>query len=355
MTATYPKVQAFKKDNPIQIRPGIAGKVALIGSFNSEETAPVYYSDLDLAYKELGSDTTFNGVAVLEDLFVGASGILAVNTTTWTGTGNEKTPDKSITTAKLTDALAKIKHEKFDCIFIADLLTDAFLPIITDFLDERQLNKIPAGFGGACSRTTLQEYTATSELLGEHCYGVVTQQFKVKNNLLSLLKYVAYWTGVVAGLNVGNSMTKKIMPGVNGLEPEYNFEVSENGFTGLDLLQLGFMTFECLDRENNIYCCVNSEQPNGYDLYINRVRDYVLREMALITFLGYRNRALTLGQVEQELDRVRDVCVNTLDLLEGIDYHIVKAGANCVDVYVDRLLFAGVITEINVYFTVEVI
>ena len=31
MTATYPKVQAFKKDNPIQIRPGIAGKVALIG------------------------------------------------------------------------------------------------------------------------------------------------------------------------------------------------------------------------------------------------------------------------------------------------------------------------------------
>lgn len=354
MTAVYPKVQAFKKDNPVTLRPGMAGKVVVIGSFDTEETAPMFFSDLDKAYKALGNDMNFNGVSVLNDLFVGASGILAVNTTTWTGEGDNKTPEKEITTAKLTEALAKIKQEKFDCIFIAELLTDEFLPILTAFLDERMLNKMPAGFGGACSRPDIATYAVTSELLKDHCYGVVTQAFKVNDETLTLLQSGAYWTGVVAGLNVGNSMTKKIMPGVTGLTPEYTFETVQTGYSGLDLLELGFMTFECLDRENDVYCCVNSEQPNGYDLYINRVRDYVLREMALITFLGDRNRTLTLGQIEQELDRVRDKCVNTLDLLEDIEYHIVKRNADCVDVYVDRLLFAGVITTINVYFTIEV-
>ena len=357
MTAEYPKIQAFEKKNPTTVKPGMAGKIAVIGSFNTTETNPVYYDDLDEAYKKLGTDTSFNGVAVLKDLFFGASGLLVVNTTKWTAgltENDDPVADKSITTVDLVNALAKIKNEKFDSIFIAELLTDAFLPIITDFLDDRLLNKMPAGFTGAINRSTLPEYTTTAGLFKDYSYGVVTQQLKVNDELLSLLRSGAYWTGVVAGLNVGNSMTKKVMPNVSGITPEYIFETVEEGYSGLDLLKLGLTTFECIDRENNIYVCVNSEQPNGYDLYINRVRDYVLREMALITFLGDRNRQLTLGQIEQELDRVRDVCVNTLDLLEDIEYHVVKKNSKCVDVFLDKLLFAGVITDINVYFTIEV-
>ena len=353
MVAEYPKVQSFKVDNPIQQRPGMAGRVALIGAFSKDFTDPILVNGVDEAYTEFGKDTTFDGVKCIEPLFKGASSILGVNITTRSG----QTVEKDITTAKLTDALAKIKHEKFNTIYIAGLITDAFLPIITAFCDERRLNKMPVGFGYAINRSTLAEYTTTAGLFKDYSYGgVCGQQFTIgdADAPLSLMESGAYWTGLVSGLNVGNSMTKKIVDGVTAVTPEYNFEVVEEGYSGLNLLQLGLTTFECLDRENRQFVCVNSEQPNGLDLYINRVRDYVLTKMALHNYLGERNRPASIGQIEQELDRVKDECVNTLDLLSDIEYHVVKKDASCVDVYITKLLFAGIITEIDVYFTVEV-
>ena len=49
------------------------------------------------------------------------------------------------------------------------------------------------------------------------------------------------------------------------------------------------------------------------------------------------------------------LCVDTLDLLEDINYDVVKKDANCVDIYIDSLTFAGLITEIDIYVKVEVI
>jgi len=350
MTATYPKVQFFKQNNPVQLRPGIAGKVAVIGAFKNPSDTPVFCNGLDDAYAKLGNDDTYNGCAVLEDLFVGANSILAVNVTTVSG----NTVDKTLTTQKLTDALAKIKNEKFDSIFIAELLTDEFLPILTTFFDNRLLNKLPCGLFGSVTRNTLADYTTTAGLFKDYSYGIVTQQLEVNGTELSLLKTGAYWAGVVSGINVGNSMTKKQVPNVTGVTPEYVFETVQSGISGLDLMGLGYTTFECFDRENDVYLCVNSEQFNGYDLYVNRVRDYVIREMALHTYLGERNTPKTLGEVEQELDRVKNVCVKTLDLLEDIQFYITKKDAKCVDVHITKLLFAGIITEIDAYFTIEV-
>lgn len=357
MTAKYPKVQVYKVDNPIQQKPGMAGQVALIGAFDITDTDPILVSNLDEAYSKLGSDKNYDGVKCLEPLFKGASSILAVNITTKSGSGQEETIVTDITTENLALALSKIKNEKFNTIYIAGLLTDAFLPIITAFCDQRLLNKMPVGFGYAINRSTLGEYTTTASLFGDYSYGgVCGQQFTIKNarEPLSLIESGAYWTGLVSGLNVGNSMTKKIVDGVTAVTPELLFEVVKEGYSGLDLLQLGLTTFECFDRENRTFVCVNSEQPNGLDLYINRVRDYVINEMALHNYLGERNRSVTIGQIEQELDRVKDKCVNTLDLLSDIEYNVVKKDAGCVDVNITKLLFAGIITEIDVYFTIEV-
>lgn len=353
MTAKYPKVQVFKVDNPIQQKPGMAGKVALIGAFDSTATDPVIVSNLDEAYTKLGSDMTYDGVKCLKPLFKGASSILAVNVTEKSG----QTVSKDITTTNLALALAKIKHESFNTLYIAGLITDAFLPIITAFCDQRLLNKMPVGFGYAINRSSLEEYTVTAGLFKDYSYGgVCGQQFTINDasEPLSLVESGAYWTGLISGLNVGNSMTKKVVDGVTAITPELIFEVVSSGYSGLDLLQLGLTTFECFDRENKTFVCVNSEQPNGYDLYINRVRDYVINEMALHNYLGNRNRAVTMGQIEQELDRVKDKCVNTLDLLSDIEYKVVKKDAGCVDVHITKLLFAGIITEIDVYFTIEV-
>ena len=63
----------------------------------------------------------------------------------------------------------------------------------------------------------------------------------------------------------------------------------------------------------------------------------------------------TLDEIRQELDRIKEMCVNTLDLLEDINFTVEKKDVNCVDIYIDSLVFAGLITEIDVYVKIEVI
>lgn len=260
------------------------------------------------------------------------------------------TPDTTITTTKLATALAKIKGEDFDILFVAATLTDAFLPIITNFLDECFELKYPAGYVGCLQGASDAANVTSAGLAGEHCYGLITQRLKVNGVLLSVLRSAAYYCGVLAGMNVGNSMTMKVVPNVAGVSPEYSFETGGSGKT---LLEAGITTFKCQDRGNGRYIVVNSEQPNGYDLYINRVRNFVVKQLSLQQFLGERNNNATVNEIKQEIERVKAMCVDTLDLLEDINFTVNKKDATTVEIHIDSLLFAGIITEIDVYVRVE--
>ena len=347
-----PDVNVFLKKTQLINRPGVASKIAVIGAFNTEETDPRLFVNVDKAQTDFGNDTSFNGCAVVPNLFIGASSLLCVNTTTWTGTGDNKTANKELTTAKLTSALSKIKGEDFDILFVAENITDAFMPIITAFCDECFKIKMPIGYGASLTGATAEANVTTAGLAGEHCYALNTQQLGINgNDPVSVLLSTAYYVGLIAGMNVGNTMTMKVVDGVTSVSPELTFET---GSDGTKLLEAGITCFKCQDRNSGRYVVVNSEQPNGLDLYINRVRNFVVKEFALHQFLGDRNKPKSHNQIEQELDRVKDMCVNTLDLLEDISYKIVKKNANCVDVYIDSLLFAGIITHIDVYVRLEV-
>ena len=341
--ASLPKVQMFNKTNPVKSKPGLASKIALIGAFDCTETEPILFTNIDDAYEELGTDTSYAGVACLDELFYGASSILAVNITTKSGSGQNEVVDKDITPGKLTSALSKISGEDFDMLYIAVKVDSNLIPIMTAFLDKRFLDKLPAGY------VAFSNFNAN--LAGDFSYGLLNQQLIVNDTLLSEVESAAYYCAVLASLNVGNSMTMKVVPNVTGVTPELSFETGGNG---LSLLESGVTTFRCQDRGNNKYIVVNSEQPNGYDLYINRARDFVVREMSLHQFLGERNRTASLNEIKQEVARVKERCVNTLDLLEDIEYNVEKKSPNCVDINITKLLFAGIITEIDVYITIEV-
>ena len=58
-------------------------------------------------------------------------------------------------------------------------------------------------------------------------------------------------------------------------------------------------------------------------------------------------------KIKHELMRVKTECVN-LGLLKDIVYDVEKKDARTVDIHIQKLLFDGVITEIDVYVTVEV-
>lgn len=359
MTAVIPNIHVYtKKTQLINAPMGMANKVALIGAFDSAETSPRLFETVGDAQAEMGTDTTFNGCVCIEPIFLGASSLLCVNTNVRTESGGSTTDDKEMTVNKLTEALAKIKGEDFDIIYVAETLTDTFIPIITAFLDECYEMKNPAGFVGIIAGSSASANVTSAGLAGEHCYGLLTQSFEVDGTWYSLLKSGAYYTGLVAGTNVGNSMTMKEVYGVTNVSPEYTFEVnSETGVAiddGAKLVQAGITVLKCQDRTNKRYVVVNSEQPNGYDLYINRVRNYVVKSMALHKFLGERNRQATLNEIDHELASVKNKCVNALDLLEDINYDVQRKDANCVEILIDSLVFTGIITNINVYVKIEV-
>ena len=346
MTAQYPEIEVVQQSRPTKGRSGLLNNIAIIGAFDTTVADPQLFGDLTEAQTALGTDETYNGCKVLPIIFTSGT-CLAVNITT----ESEGKRDKTLTTAKLSAALAKIKGEDFDMIFVADTLADDAIVIIDTFCQAIHKMKMPAGYIAAINRANISAYTTTAGIAGEFCYGLISQALTVNGVEYDVLQSAAYYAKVIAELNPGVSMTMSQVPGVTGVSPEYTFETGDQGRA---MVGLGLTIFKALDRGNSKYVVVNSEQPNGLDLYINRVRDYVIKEMALHQFLGNRNRTPTYNQILQELDRVEYKCVNTMDLLADIEYNVEKKDAKTADVNITKLLFDGIITKINVYYSIEV-
>ena len=348
MTAKIPKVHVYMKKSVKSPGTGEAGKIAVIGAFKTTSTTPTLFTSLDAAQTSLGDDTTFDGCAALPYLFMsGATSLLCVNVST----ESSGTWTKTVNSTNLASSLAAIKGEDWDILFVAAPITDAFATLIDTYLEATWEMKYPAGFVGALTGATDSANVTTAGLAGEHCYGLLTQQLTVNGTQLSVLNSAAYYCGLIAGMSVGNTMTMKVVPYVTAVSPELSFETAGSGKT---LLEAGITTVKCQDRGAGRYIVVNSEQPNGLDLYVNRVRDYVVKQMSLHQFLGERNREATLNEIKQEVDRVKLECTKSLDLLKDIEYTVEKRDAQTVDINIQRLLFDGLITEINVYVTVEV-
>lgn len=344
-----PEIEVFEQENKdkFKLHDGTAGNVAIIGAFEKYTMTPVAYSDLEKAKAGLGTDTSYDGVKCLEELFYGATSILAVSISTKDG---DKI-DKTFTMEKLSKALGQIEGEKFDILFIANELSDDFLPVIDEFCKKRFKTKMPVGYIGAVDRANVSAYTATAELAGRHSYGIITQQLYYDKKILNLVESAAFYCGIVAGLKVDTSMTYKHLPEGTGLQTLFSFG---DGQYGNSLVKLGYTLFKCIDRMNHVFVTVNSEQFCGYDLSILRSLDFIVREMSLYDYLGKRNRPATISEIKQELTRVKQLCVTTYGICKDIEFNVKKKSTSCVDVNITKVVFDGVITLIDVYITMEV-
>lgn len=348
MTAKVPKIEIIKKATAKSQGTGEAGKIAVVGAFKTEATTPQLFTSLSDAQDTFGDDSTFDGCAALPYLFSnGATSVLAVNVSTKSG----ETWTKTLDATALSSALTKIKGEDWDILFVCAPITDAFATLIDTYLEACFTDKYPAGYVGALTGANDAANITTAGNAGDQCYGLLTQQLTVNGVQLSVLNSAAYYCGLIAGMKVGNTMTMKTVPNVTAVSPELSFET---GGAGKSLLEAGITTIKCMDRGNGRYVVVNSEQPNGLDLYVNRVRDYVVKVMSLHQFLGERNNEVTLEEIKHEIMRVKNECINGLDLLRDIEFDVEKKNSNTVDIHITKLLFDGIITEIDVYVTVEV-
>lgn len=354
MTNTIPEINVISKIKKVtDTNPLIKDIVCLIGCFEDTETlTPTFCESLQAAEEIFGDDDQYDGNAALKQIFrKNISGVLIVNCTSTSGSGSDVTVNRTLTQAKIEAALALVNLVDFDMLYCAVELTDGMIDKIAEFCANRFESKMPCGYIGAGTRANASSYTTTSGKLGDSCYAFLTQSVTLNEDELSLVEAGAYLTNVIATLPVGNSLTAKVLEEVTNIDTTYTFA---DGDLGKTLVEKGFFVLRLVNALENTYEIVNSANANGLDLYISRVRDYIVNDFALREYLGERNNTVTMDLIGLECARLYSKFVDELAVIEDIGYVIEKASPSKVNVIINELTFAGVITEIDVYITIEV-
>ena len=353
--ATEPKI-IVEEGAVIQandLEPGMASRIGVIGAFDSEVTDLTLVTNATTAHQIFGTmetEGTFKGTDDIDNLFIGASSLLVANITTWSD-DDTPVPSTTITNEKLAAALELLSHEEFDLLFIADELSDAAQATVSTWLNKEFRDKYAHGLVAQLQKSTTAAYETSVATFQKNLYWLCTQQYTYYGEVLSLNRSAALMAGLIAGMGVNRSLTAKIIPGVTAVTPEYTGDYAT---IGAKLLELNVPFLKCRNRLKQTYYCVNSKLPDELDLYINRVRDYIINRIAVETFLGDINSDATLEGISNLVENIRYECVDVLGLLKDFEYHAEEASANCVEVILERLVFDDVITEIKITYNIEV-
>jgi hypothetical protein len=351
--AVEPTIEVTEESVTIQDRtPGMAGRIAIIGAFDSKVNNITVVSDDTTAHSIFGTTETLNafkGTDVIDQLFLGASELLVANITTWTG-DDEDTPETVLTNQKLTDALAKLKHETFDLLFIAEELTDEAQTMVTTWLNKEFKDKFAHSQVIPLQKSTAAAYEASIATIGKQVAYINTQPLTYNGTSLNLNQSAAVMAGIIASMGVGESLTAKLLDGVTGCT-EYT---TETGDIGAKLMELNVPIIKCRNRRLNQYICVNSMLPNGLDMYINRSRDYIINTLEAELLLGQSSSDLTLEGAQMIVENVRKEVVDDLKIVEDIIYEITKEDSQTVVITLTKLVFNGIITKVKVKYSIEV-
>ena len=341
--------QEIKKIN--NTNPYIHDTVCLIGGMETDANTnvPTLVSTIEEARETYGTDVSIDGNAALEQILGDnqVSNVLIVNITTISG----ETASRNLTQTKLNDALAALDLIDFDILYVASDLTDAFIETIDTFADSRFEAKNPFGFVCAVNRASVSAYETTATKVGDFCYALINQKLIVGEEDLTLIESGAFITKEIALTSIADSLTAKVIPDITGLQDTYTFTGTSDG---VKLNSAGYLLFRLINATTNTYEAVNSANANGLDIYISRVRDVIVREFALRQFLGDKSNNVTLEMIKMECNRIYSR-FKDLGLIEGMNFAVQKKDSETVEVIINTIQFAGIITEIDVFITIEVI
>ena len=337
----------------VNTNPLIRDTVCIIGGFatTNKYLEPTAVTTIQEARTTYGTDVTVDGNAALEQILGDntVSNVIVVNVSRTSGDSTVTT----VTQTELDKAIAALDLIDFDILYVAAELTDAFLKSVTDFAEVRFENKVPFGFVSAFTRASNSAYQTTAGKLGDWSYATVIQRLEVEGDELSLVETGAFITKQIAVMSVGESLTARTIPEITGINSE-DVETFNDGDDGAILTGYGYLLFRLINATTNTYEAVNSANPNGVDVYISRVRDAIVNDFALRTYLGKQSNNLTLDLIKMECNRIATM-FKELGLIENMSYVVEKKDSETVNVIINSIEFAGIITEIDVFITIEVI
>lgn len=354
MTNKIPIIKVkYEIKKVVNTNPLIRDTVCIIGGFETTANAlqPTNVNTIEQARATYGTDVSIDANAALEQILGDntVSNVVVVNVSS----GSGDNISRNITATNLGNAITALDLIDFDILYVAAELTDSLLEKVTDFADDRFENKKPFGYVTAFTRTSNSTYETTAGKLGDWCYAAVIQRLSVDGDDLSLIETGAFITKQIAIMSVGDSLTAKVIPEITGINSSdvKTFGASDDGAV---LTGYGYLLFRLINATTNTYEAVNSANPNGLDLYISRVRDYLVNEFSLREFLGKQSTTLTLDMIKMECSRIATM-FQELGLIENMSYVVEKKDSETVNVIINSVEFAGILTEMDVFITIEVI
>ena len=331
--------------------PYIKDVVCLIGGFETTEKAnEVFFAEtLAEAEEVYGTDTTIDANAALKQVFRREiSGAVIVNISSGSGDNIQR----NITTAKLNSALAVLNDIEFDTLYVIEDSADGNIEALATFAAARFEAKKPFTSIITCTRASKAAYETTIGKVGDYAIAVLTQPLEINGEELSLVESGAYLLNTIVRMNVGQSLTAKVLEEVTDVLTVYNESTTPKLS---EMVGMGYFVVRSINPLEGTYEVVNSANANGLDMYMTRVLTYIVNEFALRRYLGERNNTATLSGISMECNRLLTMFRDDLQLVENITYAVSKRDAETVDVILNTIEFSGIITEIDVAITIEVV
>lgn len=357
--ATEPQIIVTQRaSEQININPNYAGDIAIIGAFDSEITNLTVCTNVTEAKTKFGimeTEGDFKGTDAIPLLFTGASSLLVANITTYT-TGDNPEAETTLTETKLRDALNKLHHVDFDILFIAEELSDSQQEIVTAWLDAEFEAKYPHGQVAELTKSTASAYETSVSKFHDKIFYINTQIFGFNGETLSLNRSTALITGFIAGTQTNLSLTNKEITGVTSVSPEYSTAAGELGAALLSL-NIPFLKRRFISsKKQNVFYCVNSQLPDGFDIYIYRVRDQILKDIQAEVIIGQQNDEVTENGVVTLMEGLKQRYVQDYGRVNDIKYHIEDDSDNsqCINIVIDEIVFNDIITLVNIYYSIRI-
>ena len=356
--ATEPRIVVKKRaSETVYSNPNYAADIAVIGAFDSEITALTICANETEAKTKfgiMGTEGAFKGTDAIPLLFTGASSLLVVNITTWDTSGDDPVAETTLTDAKLTAALNKLSHIDFDILFIADELADTQQVLVSTWLDAEFEAKYPHGQISQLSKGTASAYETSVSKFTDKLFYINTQTFGYNGETLSLNRSTALMVGFIAGTQISNSLTNMEIPGITSVSPEYSTATGELGAALLSL-NIPFLKRRFISsRKSNVFYCVNSQLPDGFDIYIYRVRDQILKEIEAEVIIGQSNDNVTRDGVVTLMEGLKQRYID-YNQINDLTYHIEDDPDNnqCINIVIDEIVFNDIITLVNIFYNVR--
>ncbi len=334
---------------------GNAGKVAVIGAFPTSEFQIDSFARVEDAQSSLGA-TTIPEECVSYDCLPycfnqdnqskGAEEVIIVNTNY-----GAETLSYTIDNGKLANALLLLSDEDFDILNIADTISlevagenstvilNPMWNTLKSFVDSQYRNQQPFGLitsMGIDNNSTTGDTTLAAFKQLFHDKGVfkiITTPVFLKNDVdaLSLAQSGCWHAAFTAGRLVNQSETGKIYKALKGNDTKSVFPIQTT--TGkLDwenLLDAGLHTMKYHNRRLQVVKCINNMTPAGYDMKVERVKNYMIKRLNFTDVFGEDNTNPTIDFVKGLFEYEKELALKN-KYLTDMDYEILHCSNDCI-------------------------